>query len=73
MLLKAHGVLLSFKILGKLPPSGVNESKERILEALPKLAKLSEDKECDFTDKYLPQAIAETFSRLKRDDLAIVA
>jgi len=43
MLLKAHGVLLSFKILGKVNPTGVAESKEKIFTLFPKLASLSDD------------------------------
>lgn len=38
MLLKAHGVLLSFKILGKLNPPGVVDSKAKIFTVLPKIA-----------------------------------
>lgn len=73
MLMKAHGVLLSFKLLGKVEPQGIADSKQKINLAFPKLAQLSGSPEDNFVDANLPRLIAESYSRMTEEDLSAVA
>jgi hypothetical protein len=73
ILLRSHGVLLNFKILGKAEPSNIAESKIKIKSAFEKLAVLSERSELDFVDDNLPRIISEAFSRQKEEDLSCIS
>lgn len=73
MLLKAHGVLLSFKLLGKVEPQGISDSKAKISQAFAKLALLSQSPDENFVDANLPRFIAESYSRMTVEDLSAVA
>ena len=73
ILLRSHGVLLNFKILGKTEPSNIAESKIKIRNAFEKLAALSERSELDFVDENLPRIISEAFSRSNEEDLSCIS
>jgi len=73
MLMRCHGVFQSFKLVGKLEPQNVVDCKKKIVQLMPKLAKLSSDESADFFHTQLPRLIVESFHDQAGLDLSTMA